>query len=55
MNINDLINAIKWNAEYLESTEGETYGCITLENLEGVLTQYFEQPIKLETNEDRNV
>ena len=52
MNINDLINAIKWNAEYLESTEGDTYGCITLENLEGVLTQYFEQPIKLETNED---
>lgn len=50
MNINDLIVAIQWEAEYLESTEGDTYGCITLENLEGILTRYFKQTIKLETN-----
>jgi hypothetical protein len=50
MTIENLISAIQLEAEYLESTEGDTYGCITLENLEGVLSRYFNQSIKLETN-----
>jgi hypothetical protein len=50
MTIENLISAIQLDAEYLESTEGDTYGCITLENLEGILTRYFKQTIKLETN-----
>jgi len=48
MTIESLVNAIQLEAEYLESTEGDTYGCITLENLEGILTRYFNQTIKLE-------
>ena len=48
MTIENLIAEIQIDAEYLESTEGDTYGCITLENLEGILTRYFKQTIKLE-------
>ena len=48
MTIENLISAIQLDTEWLESTEGDTYGCITLENLEGILTQYFKQTIKLE-------
>lgn len=50
MTIENLISAIQLDAEYLESTEGDTYGCIILENLEGILTKYFNQTIKLEQN-----
>lgn len=50
MTIENLISAIQLDAEYLESTEGDTYGCITLENLEGILSKYFNQTIKLEQN-----
>lgn len=52
MTIENLISAIQLDAEWLESTEGDEYGCITLENLEGILTRYFNQTIKLEQNGD---
>ena len=52
MTIENLIAGIQLEAEWLESTEGDTYGCITLENLEGVLSRYFNQTIKLEQNGD---
>ena len=48
MTIENLISAIQLDTEYLESTEGDEYACITLENLEGILTRYFNQTIKLE-------
>ena len=48
MTIENLISEIQQEIEYLETTEGDEYACITLENLEGILTKYFNQTIKLE-------
>jgi hypothetical protein len=48
MTIENLISAIQLETEYFESTEGDEFGCITLENLEGILTRYFNQTIKLQ-------
>jgi hypothetical protein len=48
MTIESLIDEIQHEAEYFESTEGDEFGCITLENLEGILTRYFNQTIKLQ-------
>jgi hypothetical protein len=47
MTINQLKILIQLSTEYLHTTEGDEYACITLENLEGILSKYFEQPIKL--------
>jgi hypothetical protein len=51
MTLESLIEAIQLEAEYLETTEGDEYECVTLENLEGILTRYFKQTIKLKTDE----
>ena len=52
MTIENLIAEIQLEAEWLESAEGDEYGCITLENLEGILTRYFNQTIKLELEQN---
>ena len=51
MTIENLISAIQLDTEYLESTEGDEYACITLENLEGILTKFFQTKIKLKQND----
>lgn len=48
MTIENLISEIQQEIEYLETTEGDFVECIGIENLEGILTRYFNQTIKLE-------
>lgn len=36
--------------EYLETTEGDSIECISLENLEGILTRFFNRKITLKNN-----
>jgi len=36
--------------EYLETTEGDSVECISLENLEGILTRFFNRKITLKNN-----
>ena len=47
MELKDLINAIQLDAEWLETSDGDEHSCITLENLEGILSRYLNQRIKL--------
>lgn len=46
-NKEDMIDAIKENIEWLETTEEESVECISIENLEGILTRYFNETIKI--------
>jgi len=36
--------------EYLETTEGDSVECISLENLEEILTRFFNRKITLKNN-----
>ena len=47
MNVQQLIEAIQSEVEWLETTEGDEIECIGIENLEGILSKYFEFKIKL--------
>lgn len=47
MTINELINNIKTETEWLQTTEGHEVECISLENLEGILSKYLNVKIKL--------
>lgn len=47
MSIDELIENIQDNTEWLETTEGDQVECIGIENLEGVLREYFGTKIKL--------
>ncbi len=47
MTINELISTIQDNTEWLQTTEGDEHKCITLENLEGILSKYLNVKIKL--------
>jgi hypothetical protein len=47
MNVQTLINAIQENVEWLETSEGDEIECIGIENLEGILSKYFDFKIKL--------
>lgn len=47
MNIERLTEAIKENAEWLETTEGDEVECIGIENLEGILSRFFNEKIIL--------
>ena len=46
-----LITEIQENIEYLETSEGEEIECISIENLEGILTRWFNELIKLSENQ----
>ena len=46
-NIHGLVEAIQENIEWLQTTEEDEVECISIENLEGILSKYFEKPIKL--------
>jgi len=47
MTIKNLIEEIQDNAEFLETTEGDEVDCIGLENLEGILSKFLNEKIKL--------
>jgi hypothetical protein len=47
MNVNELIDAIQSEIEWLSTSEGDEIECIGIENLEGILTSYFNRKIKL--------
>jgi hypothetical protein len=48
-----LITEIQENIEYLETSEpfGDIIECISIENLEGILTRWFNELIKLSENQ----
>jgi hypothetical protein len=46
-NLDDLIEAIQSEIEWFETTEGDDLECIGIENLEGILSKYFNTTIKL--------
>lgn len=47
MTLHDLKEAIRNEIEFLETTEGDEVECIGIENLEGILSTYFNKEIKL--------
>ena len=47
MNVQDLINSIQAETEWLQTTEEDEVACISLESLEGILSKYFNKEIKL--------
>lgn len=51
MTIENLVSAIQLEAEYLETSEGDEIECISIENLEGILTRWFGELIKLSENQ----
>lgn len=46
-----LINDIQDNVEWLETTEGDEVECISIENLQALLSSYFGENIKLSHEE----
>ena len=47
MTINELIEEIQNNVEWLSTTEGDEVECIGIENLEDILSRYLGVTIKL--------
>lgn len=45
MSTDELIKAIQESTEWLETTEGDTVECISIENLESLLQFYFNRSI----------
>jgi hypothetical protein len=52
IDLDDLIEAIQNETEWLSTTEGDEIECIGIENLEGILSKYFRITVKL--TEDGN-
>ena len=52
MSTKELIQSIKENIEWLSTTEGDEIECISIENLETILSNYFRTQIKLTQNGD---
>lgn len=51
--VSKMLNEIEENIEWLDTTEGDSVECISIENLEGILTRFFGQKIKI--SEDDNL
>jgi len=47
MNVEQLIEAIQNETEWLETTEGDEVECISIESLEGILSRYLNTNIKI--------
>ena len=47
MTINELIEQIQSEVEWLSTTQGDEIECIGVENLEGILSRYLGVTIKL--------
>lgn len=52
MSNKELIEEIQSEVEWLETSEGDEVECISIENLEGILSRFLNTPIKLTTDED---
>ncbi len=50
-NVDDLIEAIQAETEWLSTTDDDEIECIGIENLEGILSKFFNKTIKLSENE----
>ena len=46
-NIEDFVKDIQNEIEYLSTTEGDEIECISIENLEGLLSRFFNLTIKI--------
>ena len=46
-NIDDLLEAIDSDTEWLKTIEGDEIECISIENLETILSYFFNKTIKL--------
>jgi len=49
--LSDLIEKIQSEIEWLETTEGDSIECIGIENLSGILSEYFNTEINLSEND----
>ena len=47
MSTKELIDRIQEDREWLSTTTGDEIECISMENLEYILSEYFRKPIKL--------
>lgn len=47
MTIEELIQEIQDNTEWLETTEGDSVECIGIENLEGILSRFLSRQLKI--------
>lgn len=54
-NPNQLIEDIILNIEWLETTEGESVECISIENLEGALSRFLNKKVKLSQDGEENL
>lgn len=50
MSLEELKETIGNYIEWLQTTEGDEIECISIENLEHILSKYFNKPIKLSEN-----
>jgi hypothetical protein len=48
-----MLNELEENIEWLETTEGDSVECISVENLEAILSRFLDQKIKI--SEDDNI
>ena len=48
-----MLNEIEENIEWLDTTQGDSVECISIENLEAILSRFLEQKIKI--SEDDNL
>ncbi len=51
MTINQLIDKIKDNVEWLQTTEGDEIECISMENLQGILQKYLNVELNLKSDD----
>jgi hypothetical protein len=51
-NPNELIEEIILNIEWLETTDGDSVECISIENLEGALSRFLNKKVKLSQDEE---
>ncbi len=47
MSTDELVFGIQENTEWLETTEGDTVECISIENLEALLSMYTRTHLKI--------
>lgn len=51
--VSKMLTEIENEIEWLDTTEGDSVECISIENLEGILSRFFGQKIKI--SEDDNL
>ena len=52
MTLESLLEAISYETEWMETTDGDEHNVISIENLEGLLSRYFEKTIKIPYDRD---